>query len=165
MRFLPALAIATGIAAGLTSGPASAQQGCPLKNATYASAEAPTFTMTFRADRDSQTGTSAAIAERGRWLSRHLVDLSFTYSLGYSVTYATGSSPMIDGSPGDAPLGSRIVAMTRDFRNASIASPDGAAPYAIIIPDIGQQLYNATKHDPDRQTSIPEGAWILSRCR
>ncbi|MBX3487847.1 hypothetical protein [Parvibaculum sp.] len=158
------IAAALAIAATV-SGPASAQESCPLSRAVYSSAEAPTFAMTFRADSDSETGTVAAIAERGRILSRHLVDLRFTHSLGYSVAYTVGSSPMIEASPGEEPLGGRIVALTRDFRDVGIGAAGTAAPYAIVIPDIGSQLYNATKHDPDRQTSIPEGAWILSGCR
>ena len=169
MRILAALALGAVTAVTLFSAPASAAQ-CPIERASYQSKEAPNFTMLFREVSRSRSDTrlQATIyngATMGIFGNR-VVELTFTYSMGYSVDYAIGTSTAIETSPGEMLLQSRVIALEADFRAASISGgPGSAAPYAIMIPDIGQQLYNATKHDPKRQTSIPEGAWVLTVCR
>lgn len=162
MRILAALALT---AAALASAPVAAAETCPLGRAVYTSKTDGEYHMSFRPGGRTMPGVVAAITRKGWAGSHRLVDLAFTYSNGYSVLYATGSSPAVEASPGETPLGGRVVALNADFSEAGLESPEAAAPLAIIIPDIGSQLYNATKHDPQRRTSIPEGAWILSACR
>lgn len=166
MRFSLSLAlVALATAAALASAPASAAETCEMGRAVYTSKADGEYQMMFRPGGQSMPGVVAAITRKGWAGSYRLADLGFTYSMGYSVLYATGSSPAIEASPGETPLGGRVVALNVDFSEAGIGSPEAAAPFAIILPDIGSQLYNATKHDPERQTSIPEGAWILTACR
>jgi len=162
MQFLPALAFT---AAALASAPVAASDACPLGRAVYTAKADAEYEMRFRAGGDTMPGVIAAITRKGWAGSHRLVDLGFTYSNGYSVLYATGSSPAMETSPGETPLGSRAIALNVDFSEAGIEGPEKPAPFAIILPDIGSQIFNATKHDPQRRTSIPEGAWILSACR
>lgn len=159
MRFLPALALATGIAAGLMSAPASAAETCPIGRAVYEAKEAPAYRMTFGHGYDVSAISGAAATVTGEGGER-LADLSITWSMGYSVAFYSVTSGHVPGTVG----GGRIVGLSRDFAyEGPPGYPTGDAPYALILPDLGGWLYNSTKHEEGK--TVPEGAWILVECR
>lgn len=140
MRILPALALAAIAAAvALASGPASAQEACPIERAVYEAKDAPEYRMEFKAD-PSIHNMLGLMAQVGR--DNGPVEAQMIFTAG-------------NRSPWTATPGGAVLALNSDFSAAGLPRAGGEAPYAIILGD----LWGAA---PD---GLPHSAWILSECR
>ncbi|MFA7637998.1 MAG: hypothetical protein WCY02_01685 [Parvibaculum sp.] len=120
MRFLPAIALATGIAAALTSGPVIAADACPMERAVYNAAGTSSVTLHFEPDSSGYSMNNL----RG--------SISGTPDRGEPMLFAWGNRGPASASPGGT-----VLAFNHDFTAAGFprqARDD--APYALLFPEM-----------------------------
>ncbi|MFN3933626.1 MAG: hypothetical protein ACK4KX_03215 [Parvibaculum sp.] len=177
MRVFPALALATGIAAGLTSGQASALEACPMERAVYALQGAPDYRLEFRPD--------AEMSELSRTASptiyfdvigtmRHQSGAEFASFMFYvpSSSMRKGQAASVTASDylGEAVF--PAYAFREGIEMSGMRWSGEPAPSAIIIAGAAEALGMVLPEDgntdaPDFQLRhrMPEAPWILTECR
>lgn len=184
MRFLPAIALATGIAAALTSAPAIAAEACPMERAIYTLKEAPDYRLEFRFDKEmaevartaSPTVYYDVLATMKHRSGIELAEFMFynpSSSGSKTQTAAVTSSRYIVEKREELPTmtfptGFPVIGLTQDFASTGVHYSNDAAPPALIIPGVASALTFASSYDdPDHEVvyRMPEGAWILTECR